>query len=117
MNISELSGIPNLQGLANVSGINNIAYRLKSVQVLKGVGQIDSNVVKSDVLGLIGGAIAGYFIAKKWPNSVVKYVGIVVGAEAGVIIAQLIRSYINPASSVSRVTEKDFVEADYRMVS
>lgn len=95
---------------------------LKSLQTLRGLGQTDSVIDKGDVIGLLLGAIAGFIIAKKWPGSIVKYVGVIVGAEAGVIISQVIKSYrsgdtetlTRPKSSY--IGTEDFIEADYRMV-
>jgi hypothetical protein len=62
---------------------------LKSIGVIKDVtaGTFD----KSDLIGLLVGGAAGWLVAKKWPTAVVKYIGIAVGAELGIIAARAVR--------------------------
>lgn len=60
---------------------------LQSLGVLKGLTN-PASVSKTDIAGLIGGGLAGWFIANKFPNMIVKYVGVVVGAELGILIAR-----------------------------
>ena len=69
-------------------------FELQSLGVLKGLGNPESNISKSDVAGLIVGGLAGWWVAKKWPNMVVKYVGVVVGAELGILIARMFKKEV-----------------------
>ena len=50
-----------------------------------------ASVNSTDVVGLIGGAALGWYVARKWPKGIITYLGIVVGAELGLRIATLIR--------------------------
>ena len=61
---------------------------LQSIGVIQSIG--DTAGIKSDVIGLLAGGFVGWYVSKRWPNMVVKYVGIVVGAELGIIISRLI---------------------------
>ena len=63
---------------------------LQSMQVLRGLTD-PSSIPKSDIIGLIAGGLAGGHISNKFPNMVVKYVGVVVGAELGILIARLVK--------------------------
>ncbi len=62
---------------------------LNSLGVLKSISTGDIN--RADIIGLLVGAAGGWFLANKWPNMIIKYVGIVVGAELGIIVARLIK--------------------------
>ncbi len=63
---------------------------LQSLEVLKGLGNPET-ISKSDIIGLVSGGLVGWWISNKFPNMVVKYVGVVVGAELGILIARLVR--------------------------
>ena len=65
--------------------------QLQSLGILKGLGNPEIPVSNTDIIGLIGGGLVGWWISTKWPNMVVKYVGVVVGAELGILIARLTR--------------------------
>ena len=62
---------------------------LQSLGLLKGLGNPEIPVSTSDIIGLISGGLVGWWIATKFPNMVVKYVGVVVGAELGILIARM----------------------------
>jgi len=64
---------------------------LQSIGLLQSLGTPGTTVSGYDIAGLLGGGAVGWYIAKKFPNMVVKYVGVVVGAELGILIARLIR--------------------------
>ena len=64
---------------------------LQSLGILKGLGNPEIGVSTSDIIGLVIGGGLGWWISSKWPNMVVKYVGVVVGAELGILIARMIR--------------------------
>ena len=63
---------------------------LQSLGILKGLGNPEIPVSTSDIVGLLVGGLAGWWISTKFPNMVVKYVGVVVGAELGILVARLI---------------------------
>ena len=62
---------------------------LNSIGLIRSIGNPEYSINNRDVAGLIGGGLAGWYIAKRYPNMVVKYVGIVVGAELGILIARM----------------------------
>ena len=64
---------------------------LNSIGMLQSLANPDIPVDKGDIVGLIGGALVGWLVAKKWPNMVVKYVGMIVGAELGILAARMIK--------------------------
>lgn len=70
-------------------------FELQSIGVLKGmtsIGQSEGNVLVSDILGLVGGGALGFYIAKRWPHSIVKWIGVIVGAELGIVLVRIINS-------------------------
>ena len=75
-----------------VSNINpSSGIGLQSLGVLRGLGN-PTGIANSDIIGLIGGGLLGWYISSKFPNMVVKYVGVVVGAELGILVARMISS-------------------------
>ena len=64
---------------------------LQSLGILKGLGNPEIPISTTDILGLVLGGGLGWWLSSKWPNMVVKYVGVVVGAELGILIARIIR--------------------------
>lgn len=79
---------PRGTGLSGIKGFG--MPQLQSIGVLKQLNNpVDINT--TDLLGLIGGGVTGWLISKKWPNMVIKYVGVVVGAELGILIARLVK--------------------------
>ena len=62
---------------------------LQSLEVLQSLTN-PTSIAKSDIFGMIGGGILGLIISNKFPNMVVKYVGMVVGAELGILIARML---------------------------
>ncbi len=65
-------------------------FNLQSIKLLQSLGNPEYQISKAEILGLSLGGIAGWWIANKFPNMVVKYVGVVVGAELGILIARLL---------------------------
>ena len=65
---------------------------LQSLGVIKGLGNPEIGISKPDIIGMVVGGLAGWFISTKFPNMVVKYVGVVVGAELGILIARMVGS-------------------------
>ena len=65
--------------------------QLQSLQVLQSLGQIGTPISSIDIAGMIGGGLIGWWIAKKYPTMIVKYIGVIVGAELGIMIARLVR--------------------------
>ena len=66
-------------------------FNLQSIKILQSIGNPEYQISKGDILGLAFGGLLGWWISNKWPNMVVKYVGVVVGAELGILIARMIR--------------------------
>ena len=64
---------------------------LNSVKLLQSIGQTGISIDRNDIIGLIAGAVLGWMVAKKWPNMVVKYVGVIVGAEMGILVARMLK--------------------------
>ena len=64
---------------------------LQSIGLLQSLGNPDYQISTGDIVGLLCGGLAGWVIAKKWPNMVIKYVGVVVGAELGILVARMVR--------------------------
>jgi hypothetical protein len=62
--------------------------QLNSLKVLKSIGSTGT-INKTDITGLIIGGAVGWYVANKFPNMIVKYLGIIVGSEIGIIIARL----------------------------
>ena len=71
----------------NITGLSG----LQSIGLLQSIGNPDTEVSTGDIIGLIGGGAIGFLLAKKFPSLVIKYVGVIVGAELGVLIARMIR--------------------------
>ena len=63
---------------------------LNSIKLLKGLGNPEVGVVKTDVTGLIVGGLVGLCVAKKWPHFIIKGIGVIAGAELGILLARLI---------------------------
>jgi hypothetical protein len=77
---------------------------LQSMKVLGSLADPTSGVKTSDVIGLAGGALLGWFLAKKFPNFVVKGVGVLAGAELGIIIARLIAGLRTKTETTTNTT-------------
>ena len=65
---------------------------LQSLGILQGLGNPEVGISNRDIIGMITGGLAGWWISTKFPNMVVKYVGVVVGAELGILIARMFSS-------------------------
>lgn len=65
---------------------------LNSLKVLQSLGNPEYQISNSDIIGLVLGSAIGWIVAKKWPNMVVKYVGVIVGAELGILVARMVSS-------------------------
>ena len=74
------------------AGLDGLGLELQSLKVLRGMGNPEITTSKSDIVGLIVGGLLGWYLAKRWPNFVIKGVGIVIGAELGVIVVRLIQN-------------------------
>ena len=74
----EGTGLPQLQSMG-------------LLQSLGSIGNPEFQIPKSEIIGLVSGALVGWWVSNKWPNMVVKYVGVVVGAELGILIARMIK--------------------------
>ena len=66
-------------------------FGLQSMSILKGLGNPETTIPKSDIAGLLIGGLVGWWIAKKFPNMIIKYVGIIAGAELGILVARMIK--------------------------
>ena len=64
---------------------------LQSIQMLQSLGNPETQVSTTDIVGLVGGALIGWWISNKFPKAVVKYIGVVVGAELGILVARMMR--------------------------
>ena len=63
---------------------------LKSIGLLQQLSEDPSSVSKTDIVGLLAGGALGLYVSSKFPKAVVKYIGIIVGAELGIL---LVRSF------------------------
>ena len=70
-----------------ISGIPS----LQSLEVLKSLSNPLTGVSTQDIVGMIGGGLLGWWISSKFPKAIVKYIGVIVGAELGILVARLIR--------------------------
>ena len=61
---------------------------LKSIGLLQQLTEDPSAVSKTDIVGLLAGGALGLYISSKFPKAVVKYIGIIVGAELGIMIVR-----------------------------
>lgn len=81
-------------GQASSKGTNPESTRrptyngLQSIGLLQQLSEDPSVVSKPDLIGLIGGGALGLYVANKFPKAVVKYIGIIVGAELGIMIVR-----------------------------
>ena len=64
---------------------------LQSLQMLQSIGNPETVISRTDIAGLIGGGLIGWWLAAKYPKMIVKYVGVIVGAELGILIARLVK--------------------------
>ena len=71
--------------------LGNNLPQLQSLGILKGLSN-PTDIPRSDIIGLLIGGSVGWVVAKKFPNTVVKVVGVVVGAELGILIARMLAS-------------------------
>jgi NAD kinase len=82
----------------NPSGANKSTPNgLQSIGLLQQLSEDPSAVSKTDLIGLLGGGALGLYISTKFPKAVVKYIGIIVGAELGIMI---VRAMKTPKGSV-----------------
>lgn len=65
---------------------------LKSIGTLQQLSNDPLSVPVPEIAGLIAGGCTGLFLANKYPSTAVKYIGLIVGAEIGIYIAQLIKN-------------------------
>jgi len=64
---------------------------LRSLKTLQQLNEDPSSVSMTDIIGLVGGGALGLYVSTKFPNAIVKYIGIIVGAELGIAIARVLR--------------------------
>ena len=79
------------QGIPQVS--NLLGTGMPTLNSLKVLGSIadPSTISTPDIVGLISGGLVGWMVAKKYPKMVVKYIGVIVGAELGILISRMIK--------------------------
>ena len=70
---------------------NTGAPNLRSISILQQLSNDPSSVSMTDIIGLLSGGALGLYVANKFPNAIVKYVGIVAGAEMGIMIARALK--------------------------
>ena len=71
--------------------INHSPMNLQSIGMLQQLTTNPAGVSKADIVGLVGGSLVGWYISNKFPKVIVKYIGVVVGAELGILIARMVR--------------------------
>ena len=76
--LGELPAIKVLKSFASPDSIGNI-------------GQMTS-AQRAGLIGLVVGGLVGWYVAKRWPNFIVKWVGVIAGANLGVIIAEFMQA-------------------------
>ena len=86
MTVKQLTGGTSMAE-SNLAGLS----QLQSLQVLQQMTNPGTTVSTIDVVGLIGGGLVGWWIASKFPKAVVKYIGVIVGAELGILVARMVR--------------------------
>ena len=75
-----LDGIPGLSSL-------------QSIEVLKSLANPTGvEVPKAEIAGLIAGGLLGWWISNKHPKLVSKYIGVIVGAELGILLVRSVKS-------------------------
>lgn len=62
---------------------------LQSLGIIKDLGNPEVGVSTRDIVGMLVGGGLGWWISNRFPNMVVKYVGVVVGAELGILISRM----------------------------
>ena len=67
-------------------------FGLQSIGILKSLGNPETTIPKTDIAGLLIGGLIGWWVAKKFPNMIIKYVGIIAGAELGILIARMFKT-------------------------
>ena len=73
-----------------ILGANNPLPPLRSIGVLQQLNTDPAQVSKIDITGLIAGGLLGWYIATKFPKASLKLVGVVFGAEIGILIARMV---------------------------
>ena len=82
---------PRGTGLGRIPGLGGLGgFELQSMKVLKGMGNPGITTSTPDIIGLIAGGALGFYLAKRWPNMMIKGIGVIIGAELGIIAARLI---------------------------
>ena len=62
---------------------------LQSIGILKGLTNPEG-MNRADIWGMILGASLGWYLSSRYPNLIMKYVGVVVGAELGILVSRLV---------------------------
>ena len=100
VNESDIGSIPFVEDKQPFSTIASGLSEMPAIRVLKGfaspesignIGQM-TGAQRAGLAGLVIGGLAGWYVAKRWPNFIVKWVGVIAGANLGVIIAEFLQS-------------------------
>jgi len=62
---------------------------LQSLKVLQSIGNPEVPISRTDMAGLIAGGLLGWYFSSKI-SSVPKYIGVIAGAELGILLARFI---------------------------
>ena len=73
------------------TGVPGTGIRLQSLDLIQSVVDPSLPISKGEIIGLVAGGLAGWIIANKFSLSAVKYIGAIVGAELGILIARLVK--------------------------
>lgn len=88
MNVGDIPFITE-EGVQNP--LSGTGIELQSLGVIRDIGETGT-IATSDIIGLIGGGAFGFYIAKRWPHSIIKWIGVIVGAELGIVLTRIIKS-------------------------
>jgi len=67
---------------------------LQSLAVLGKLGSL-TPVPTADLIGLAVGGILGWMVSRKFPKMIVSYIGVIAGAELGIMAVRLIKGGSN----------------------
>ena len=67
---------------------------LQSLQILQGLMDPSYQVSKLDLAGMVAGGLIGWWVANKFPAKAVGYVGVIVGAELGILLFRTVRGKV-----------------------